>query len=49
MLSHMYNGVTGESTMMWYVSLVRKLSEFVYSKLTIDPSDIIEGCLIILQ
>jgi hypothetical protein len=47
MLSHMYNGVTSEPTMMWYVSLVRKLSEFVYSKLTIDPSDIIEGCLII--
>lgn len=48
MLSHLYNAVTIEPTMMWYVSLVRKLSPFVYSELTVDASDIIDGCLIIL-
>lgn len=48
MLSHLYNAVTIEPTMMWYVSLVGKLSEFVYSELLVDASDIIEGCLIIL-
>jgi hypothetical protein len=48
MLSHLYNAVTIEPTMMWYVSLVGKLAEFVYSELTVGASDIIEGCLIIL-
>lgn len=48
MLSHLYNVVTTEPTMMWYVSLVGKLSEFVYSELTGGASDIIEGYLIIL-
>jgi len=47
MLSHLYNTVTIEPTMMWYVSL-GKLSEFIYSELTVDAFDIIEGCLIIL-
>jgi len=48
MLSHLYNVVTIEPTMMWHVSLVGKLSECcVYSELTVDASDIDEGCMII--